>query len=249
MSWVVFLIPIQIACAVHVVRTGRPYFWLWVILFFSGLGCLIYFFAEILPDLGRNPAFGQAAHQAARHLDPARERRRIEQRLAVADTQKNRLDLAEECLRLGDYGNAVELFNSCLSGVFADDPVVRIGLARAQFGAGDYAAAQAGLALLQQNHADFQTDARALLQAQTAEALGQLDEAVQRYGELAETATGEEARGRYALLLKKLGRHGEARRVFERMLERARVAPSYYRRREGEWLRLARRELRNLPAT
>ncbi|HEW98725.1 MAG: hypothetical protein DRR16_06130 [Candidatus Parabeggiatoa sp. nov. 3] len=42
---------IQIAFAIHVVKTGRDRMWLWIILIFSVLGCVVYFFAEILPEL------------------------------------------------------------------------------------------------------------------------------------------------------------------------------------------------------
>ena len=42
---------VQIGIAVHALRTGRPLWWLAVILFFPLLGALIYFLVEILPEL------------------------------------------------------------------------------------------------------------------------------------------------------------------------------------------------------
>jgi len=54
---------------------------------------------------------------------------------------------------------------------------------------------------------------------------------------------GEEARCRYALLLEKLGQHERAQRVFREIVESVRGAPSYYRSRQREWLKIARRNL------
>ena len=39
----------QVLCAVHCVKTGRQNYWLWIILMFSLVGCLVYFIVEMLP--------------------------------------------------------------------------------------------------------------------------------------------------------------------------------------------------------
>ena len=44
---------LSIALAVHVVRTGRELFWLWIILIFQPIGGLVYFLAILLPELMR----------------------------------------------------------------------------------------------------------------------------------------------------------------------------------------------------
>ena len=47
---------LQIALAVHVVRTRRPFIWLFVILFFPLIGSAVYVIAEIIPELDRSNA-------------------------------------------------------------------------------------------------------------------------------------------------------------------------------------------------
>jgi len=42
---------VQMLCAVHVVRTGRPYWWIFLIVFVPLVGMLVYLVAELLPDL------------------------------------------------------------------------------------------------------------------------------------------------------------------------------------------------------
>jgi hypothetical protein len=44
---------LQVALAVHVVRTGRSMMWLFIILFFPVVGSLIYLFAEVIPEMER----------------------------------------------------------------------------------------------------------------------------------------------------------------------------------------------------
>jgi hypothetical protein len=45
---------LQIVLAVHVVRTRRPFIWIFIILFFPLLGSLIYIIAELLPEWERS---------------------------------------------------------------------------------------------------------------------------------------------------------------------------------------------------
>ncbi len=50
----VFQLFFQVFFAVHAIRTGRPYYWIFIIIFFPGIGSLIYFFAEFLSDIQGN---------------------------------------------------------------------------------------------------------------------------------------------------------------------------------------------------
>ena len=45
---------LQVALAVHVARTKRPFIWIFIILFFPLMGSLIYIIAELIPELERN---------------------------------------------------------------------------------------------------------------------------------------------------------------------------------------------------
>lgn len=47
---------LQIALAVHVARTRRPFIWIFLILFFPLMGSLIYVIAELIPEWERTNA-------------------------------------------------------------------------------------------------------------------------------------------------------------------------------------------------
>ena len=124
---VIVSLALQIACAVHVVRSGRPLYWIWILFIGSYLAVIVYFIVAIVPDLRNDPRSRVAANRVRDTIDPERRRRTIQQRLEVADTVDNRRALAEESMRLGDYANAAELYRSILKGMYATDAGFLIG--------------------------------------------------------------------------------------------------------------------------
>ncbi len=241
---------LQIACAVHVVRSGRPLYWIWIVLIGSYLGVIIYVVAAVIPDLRNDPRSRNAARQVLHTFDPERRRRTIQQQLEVADTVDNRRALAEESMRLGDYTNAAELYRSILKGLYATDVGFMLGLAQAQAGKGEFTNAQQTLDALFAAHPHFRSGDADLLHARVIEAQGDITSALERYRTLSTSFAGEEARFRYGALLKAQGRFSDARDVFGDMLKRARIAPRYYKKKEKVWLESAQRELASLgPAT
>ncbi|GAB3041793.1 MULTISPECIES: tetratricopeptide repeat protein [Oleiagrimonas] len=239
---------LQIACAVHVIRSGRSLYWIWLLLIASYLGVAIYVLAAVIPDLQSNPGGRKAARKAMQTLDPARRRRALQRRLETSDTIDNRRHLAEECLELGDYTNAEELYRGLLKGLYAEDPDFMLGLARAQGGQDDFAAARDTLDALARTNPNYTSHEGDLLHARCLEALGDTAAALQAYSVLARSYPGEEGRYRYGHLLHRAERHAEARDVFAAQLKQARSMPAYYRRKERPWLRAARQELTQLGA-
>jgi hypothetical protein len=236
-------IALQVACAVHVVRSGRPMYWLWLLFIGSYLAVIVYVLVAVIPDLRNDPRSRQAASRVLHTIDPERRRRAIQGKLEVADTVDNRRALAEESMRLGDFANAAELYRSVLKGVYATDAAFLLGLAQAQAGMEDFPSARATLDTLFANHPNFRHADAELLRARVLESNGDIDGALARYQELATSYPGEEARFRYGALLKRRERFGEARAVFREMLTRAKHAPRYYRKKEAAWLEAAQREL------
>ncbi|MBA8882997.1 tetratricopeptide repeat protein [Dokdonella fugitiva] len=239
---------LTILCAIHVVRSGRPLYWIWLLLIGSYVAVAVYVFVAVLPDLRNDPRSRKAARQMLETIDPERRRRAIRERLELADTTDNRRALAEECLRLRDYRNAAELYESILKGMYATEPLFMLGLAEAQAGHGDFAAARGTLEALIKANPAFRSSDGHLLYARCLEELGEHDAALAEYEVLARSYPGEQARYRYASLLRRRERIAEARTVLQDMLKRARLAPRYYRRKEREWLDAAKRELGTLEA-
>jgi hypothetical protein len=237
------LIPLlQIICVVHVVRTGRSFVWIYVLLFLPGLGVAAYVAVEILPGwLGTRTVrrFGSSTVGA---LDPGRELRHRRRALEEADTVDNRRLLAEALVTAGQHKEAMELYRGILTGIHADDPGMLMGLARAAHGLGQYQLTLDTVAELGETNPRYQPTEAQLLRAMGLEGLGRDEEAAADFAQLVTHAPGEEVRCRYALLLKRHGDRDAAKALFDEVLARSRRAPRHYRRQEQEWIDIARRE-------
>lgn len=236
-------IVLQIACAVHAVRTGRPVYWVFILLIGSYIAVAIYFFAEILPGLGNDPKARRAVRGVRNKLDPQRGKREAAKRLDLSDTHANRQRLAEESLAAGDHENAVRLYQSALTGLYRTDPHLLLGLAQAQFALGQPQQARETLESLIAANPDFRSSDGHLLYARAVEATGDTAVALEEYATLAQGYPGEEGRVRFAQLLAREGNTEQARDVYLQVLKRADAAPAYYRREQREWIETAKREL------
>lgn len=234
---------LQLACAVHVVRTGRPLYWIFVVLIGSFLGVAIYVLAEVLPNLGNNPTARRALRGVRQRVDPERGKRRAARALDIADTIENRRRLAEQSLDSGDCQQALELYRNSLTGMYRTDPYLMLGMAKAQFALELPGEARATLEALIAANPSFRSSEGHLLYARTVEAAGDVRAALHEYETLAPGYPGEEARVRYARLLRRAGQDAKADEVLREVVKRSSLAPRYYQREQREWIDLARREL------
>jgi hypothetical protein len=233
---------VQLLLILHVVRTGRPYFWIYILLFAPGLGGLAYFIAEILPEMLGTRGARQAMANARRAIDPEREYRNLAEQLDTADTAENRRLLAEEALRLGKIEQAVTLYRTALAGVHKDDPHLLHGLARALFAAGDFAPCAATLEALKAANPRFESDAH-LLYARALEGEGRVEEALREYEAVSRYFAGAEARCRYALLLQRVGRTAEAKALFADIVRSVDKTSGPFRHAQREWYEIAKQNL------
>lgn len=230
-------------CIIHAARARQPYYWFMIILMLPTIGAVIYFFMEMLPDIQHSRAARQAASDIRKVIDPERELRDATAALRLTDTAENRKRLAEALLIKERYDEAATMYESALQGVHADDTALLMGLARARFGAQDYAGVCEALDRLRAAHPDLQSSELHLLYARSREGLGALDEALVEYEALANYYPGEEARCRYALLLQRLGRPEEARAQFEQVVTSVETGPKPYFRAQRDWYNAAKSNL------
>jgi hypothetical protein len=233
---------VQICFVIHVVRTGRPYYWALIILSFPVIGCVAYYFLEVFPNSREHRAARRAAVGVARALKPDAEFKRRLEEMETCGSVDNKAALAEECMRLGFTEEAVRLFEGCLTGPHADDAQLQFGLAQAQFAAQQFNRAGPTLARLRAGHPGFKPEEARLLHARVLEATGRDAEAQREYEELVEVYVGLEAKVRYAQFLRRLGYETQANSVFQGIVEYARRARITHEA-ELEWVKLARRSM------
>jgi hypothetical protein len=236
-------IVIQALLIVHCIKTGRNTIWIWVIALLSYAGIVAYIAVELLPDLFRSRTAQRTVKGVKKAMDPEADLRRFESEARLTGNVSSRQRYAQELLRQGRPAEAADVYRQTLTGLYVHDPDLMLGLARAQFDAGQAAAARATLDDLIARNPAFRSPEGHLLYARALEAEGDATRALEEFRVLAGYYPGAEAAVRYAQLLKGAGRHDEARKALQELLDHARLAPAHYRRAQEDWLRRAERDL------
>ncbi len=237
---------IQIGLIVHVLRTGRSMYWVFVLLIAPGIGGLAYFIVELLPDLTSNRRARRAIDGVRKTLNPGadlRHRQREHQLSGSVDAARH---LASELIESGRYSEAIEHYESALTGLYEHDPDLMLGLAGAQFGNEQYEDARKTLDLLTEKNPDFRSSAGHLLYARAVEACGDDEKALDEYKAVAGYYAGAEARLRYGLILERLGNGEAALAEFEEIISAADLAPRHYRKAQGEWISQAKNGIKRI---
>ncbi|HXS05379.1 MAG TPA: tetratricopeptide repeat protein [Rhizomicrobium sp.] len=250
---------INLALVYHVFRTGRSPMWLAALGLLSLSGFVVgglailanfalwaaYVFFAILPDMWTSAPARRLADNVVNAADPGRGYREKQRQVVMVGSADAKRALAEECIKMGRFADAVELYESAMAGPLgAQDPTLLKGLARAKMLSGEGAAAEALFLQLKQVDPNA-TDADAELDYARALALqGKTDAAMKQYESVVPRYPGEEARCRFALLLLELGQAQRAQQLFREVLDSVKGAPSYYRRRQAEWVKIAKQNLK-----
>ncbi len=243
MAYLILAAPIiiQVALIVHVIRTGRNTIWIWVLALLSYAGIIAYLIVEIIPQLLGSRTAQATRRSVKRALDPEAQLRRLQTEAQVTNNVASNQRYAEELLRHDRFTEAAAIYRRILTGLYEHDPDLMLGLARAQFGAGEVSAARATLDEAIRLNPQFRSPDGHLLYARALEAEGNLDRALEEYRVLSTSYPGAEAAVRYAQLLKTQGRADESRTVARDLLEQARIAPAHYRKAQRDWLDSAQR--------
>ena len=234
---------IAVGFAAHVMKTGRPQFWMFIILMLPIVGSLAYVLLELVPELGNTRRARQIAGSIGDIVDPDREWRRRHEAAVHTHSVDTKLALAEECERKGMWGEAIQLYQTAAQGVFADDPVLLFGLARAQLSSGDPRAAEDTLDRLRKAHPSTRHQEAHLLYARALEAQDRMAEAKEEFEALSGYYTGFEARTRYGLLLLRTGEPGRARALFEDVAKAGSARRVAVLDADRDWLKVAKANL------
>lgn len=159
--------------AVHAIRTRQNIYWIFILFAFPLLGGLVYFFAVLLPGLRQSRGGYVAARAISQFVDPDRALREARIEFDRAPTVQHRMRLAAALLAADKASEALEHYQQAISGPFADDPGLLLGLARTQLAVGQHPAAEATLMRLFGAYPQMRDQAEpALLYARTLAATG-----------------------------------------------------------------------------
>jgi hypothetical protein len=238
-----FIWAIQLALIVHVLKTGRSRWWIFVLIFMPLIGGLTYLIIEVLPEFSNSISGQRALRNVKSALDPGGEVRRQQAAWEQSPNTDNARRYAEALLEAGDSDKAESIVDRALTGMFATEPTLLLVRARLQFEQGRMNEALESLETLREHNPDFRSAEGHLLYARALEAAGQTGQALAEYANVAGYFPGVEARYRRGLCLKAAGRPDEAAAEFEAIVKDARLAPAHFRKSQKAWLDATRREL------
>lgn len=123
------ILALQVFCLYHSYSNGSDNKWLWIIIFFPFFGSLIYLYDAFYSRKKIvNIAEGLKSNFNSNHR-----LEKLEKELQFTDSVANKVELADEYIRIQNYGRAVELLESCLNGLYKDDPNILMKLIKANY--------------------------------------------------------------------------------------------------------------------
>lgn len=228
-SW--WSIALQAVAIIHFIRRRPNFFWLWIIIFFSWVGALVYILVEVIPDA--------SLLRDSFQMFPRRRRiHELERDILDNPSAGNYEELGLLYLDEHDYARARACYDKAIS-ARADsvDPFYRRGVAEIELE--DFAAAVPDLerAVKADPGYDFHR-AKGLLAWAYAQT-GQSEKADAMFREATRISTISETYYHYALFLESQGRAAEAREWAKKILDKKPTMPGYLKRRERPWFRRA----------
>jgi hypothetical protein len=235
---------IQLGCIIHVVRTGRPYWWIMVIFWFPLVGALAYLFFEVRPSVGKFD------YQALlwRLKSPQQRIAIRESILDDSNTVRNRLALADELHAANQFDRECSVLSEGLRGAFKDDATLLMRLAQAHLEAGRSPEAEQILAKTTPEKSPDSQLQFALLTARVVARQGKAIDAEKAFTELVAKKKSEAPRYYYAEYLMLTGRRDEAMTILRDILYQYRRGTPVWRFVERRWFYAAKRLLKAPPA-
>ena len=224
----------------HFVRRRPDTYWIWVILMFPGIGALIYFAVEVIPDA--------RLLSGAFEVFPRRKRiKHLEGLILDNPSIGNYEELGDLYLDDGQFARARDCFDRVIAKSDSIDPFYRRALC--ELALADFTAAAADLQLVTARDARYDFQRAAGLHAHALARTGEREKADAMFAAVTETSTLSETQFNYASFLAGEGRAAEAREWAGRILRKKATMPDYIRRRERPWFRRASALIKQLPRT
>ena len=225
----------SVLLCVHVVRTGKEMYWLFIILAFQPLGGVVYGVVYILPELTGGSTSRRLQAAAKQALNPEGEYRAAQALVDDSPTVANRMRLASAASGLGRHAEAERMYADAAQGIHAEDATLLLGRARALIELDRPAEALPILERLGDLGEAGRTPQAALAMGRAYHMLGRAAEADTAYEWAAGRLPGLEGMARYVAFLCEQGRRAEAQDAMTEIDKRAKRTTAHFRKEAKHW--------------
>lgn len=126
------IIALQGFCLYHIWKTGRPFFWIFVIIFLPVIGCIIYIITQALQKDDVN----KIQQEITTIINPTKKITDLQAALDFSDTFQNRINLADALLEQKQFEPAIGHYQEALKGNFKNDSYVKMQLMQCYYALG-----------------------------------------------------------------------------------------------------------------
>lgn len=113
---------IAICFAIHAIRTGRPYIWLWILFIFPFLGSIVYFVAEYLPYSRMPNQVNSLGKKVLHVLQPNKQLNQLKQNYEHLPSVQYAVLYADALTSVGRATEAIAILEQKNNGFCAEDP-------------------------------------------------------------------------------------------------------------------------------
>lgn len=240
-----FLLPIllQVLLIIHVVKTGRDRFWIYILVFIPLAGGIAYFIIEILPDILRSSATRNTVQEVSRAMNPNKEFEAVSRRAEMSPTVENISLLGLEHLKRKNYTEAEACFKRCLNGPFSDSIPIMTNLAETYYASGQFGEAETLLNEITTLQGEDVTAEIMLLHGNVKAALGNYEAADSLLRQAASRASDLKYKYWYGRFLSQRGDSARANDFYNQILISYENMPKYSRKFNRRWVDLVKQEL------
>ncbi|MGZ5191880.1 MAG: PLDc N-terminal domain-containing protein [Flavisolibacter sp.] len=237
----VFILILQGICAFHCIRKGRQTGWLFFIIFLPLVGCLIYFFTQIISDREiKNVQSGVITT-----FNPSGKIKKLEKNLRFSDTFNNKVMLADAYLAAGQTEKAIGLYESSLVGNFDENEYVLTQLIIAYHNAKKFdKIIPIGKKIY--HLPQFPRSKAHVYYTMALENTGNITAADNEFKKMRSKYSNFEFRYQYALFMIRNNRRDEALQLLSEINEESVHLSSQEKRYNREWIVKAKEELRKI---
>jgi hypothetical protein len=234
-SYYYIVLILQGICVFHSVRKGNQAKWIWIILVFSFVGCIVYICTEIIKRRHVNSIQSGVINI----VNPSGRIKELEKKFNFSDTFATRTALADAYLESGMHEKAIELYEPALNGLFSNNEHVVNQLILAYYHVKRYADV-VRIAPRIENTLNFQKSKANLLYALSLEQVGNLNEAEKQFMNMNHRFSNFEARYNYGEFLLRDKREDHAALIFQDILDEAQHMNRNEKGRSVIWIEKAK---------
>ena len=205
---------LQAFCLYHAYRNNTHQKWLWLIIFIPLIGCLIYLYDTFASR--RNLEDVQEGVKTM--VNSNYQINKLEKEIKYAPTVSNKVKLADAYVQHQRYAEAIPLYQSCLQGLYVDDPYLIKKLLQALYLNKDYPAAIECSQKLLQEKSFLQDEARIAF-AWSLFHVGNLEEAESNFNAMDLQFTNFPHRVEFCKFLIETKRENEAKEKLEVLMD------------------------------